>query len=103
MLFRNKGEHVKDNEQPKYQDKKKPTDKQPKPQNKKPSSEPHEEKPRITTKVNEALGSKGKEKLIDDEEEEELLSGGEKLVRKNRDKVLDDLLILRKELEAKEA
>lgn len=49
------------------------------------------------------LRSKGKEKSIDDDEEEELLLEGEKLVRKKRDKVLDDLLILRKELEAKEA
>ncbi|CAI9303575.1 unnamed protein product [Lactuca saligna] len=58
----------------------------------------------IDPKVNEASGSKGKEKIIDDDEEkEEVLLDGEKLIRKNLDKVLDDLLILCKELEAKEA
>ncbi|CAI9276088.1 unnamed protein product [Lactuca saligna] len=55
-------------------------------------------------KGNEASASnKGKEKLIDDEEEEEGLSKSEKLMRKKRDKELDDLLNLRKKLEAQEA
>ncbi|CAI9272119.1 unnamed protein product [Lactuca saligna] len=53
-------------------------------------------------KVNEASGSKGKERIIDDDEEEEVLSDGEELVRKKRDKELDDILILHKELEGKE-
>lgn len=42
----------------------------------------HELKPKLNDpKDNEALGSKGKEKLIDEDEEEEDLSEGDKLTR----------------------
>lgn len=65
-----------------------------------------EQKPKENDqKGNEASASnKGKEKLFDkEEEEEEDLSESEKLVRKKRDKELDDLLKICKELEAEEA
>lgn len=40
--------------------------------------------------------------MFDDEEEEEELSDGEKLIRKKRDKELDDILRIKKELEDQE-
>ncbi|CAH1422620.1 unnamed protein product [Lactuca virosa] len=70
---------------------------------KKPTDEQHEETPKIDPKVNEDSVSKGKEKQVDDDDKvEEEVSDGENLIRKKRDKVLDDLMFLRKELEAKE-
>ncbi|CAH1451764.1 unnamed protein product [Lactuca virosa] len=53
-------------------------------------------------KGNEASGSKGKGKLIDDDEEEEELSEGAKLKRKKRDKELDEAQWVAKESEALE-
>ncbi|CAH1428187.1 unnamed protein product [Lactuca virosa] len=62
---------------------------QPKPQVMKPTDEQHEDKPKIDAKVNEASGSIGKEKLLDDDDKvEEELSEGEKLIRKKLGKVV---------------
>lgn len=72
------------------------------PQIYKPTKKPHEGKPNIDMKVNEASRYKGKEELINDENEEEVLSASEKLVRKKRYKVLNDIQSLCEELEAKE-
>lgn len=71
------------------------------PQPKKNTDEHHEQKPKVDQKGNEAFGSKGKENIDDDDDEE--LFEGEKLVTKKRDKELDHLLFLQKELEEKEA
>ncbi|CAI9277763.1 unnamed protein product [Lactuca saligna] len=95
IVPKQRGETVNEREQPKPQ--------QPKPRVKKPTDEQHKDKLKIDLNVNEASGSKGKEKLLDDDKIKEELFGGEKQTKKSRDKVLDDLLTLRQELEAKEA
>lgn len=75
------------------------------PQLKPKSNEQHEQKPKVDQNGNEASGSKGKENIVDDfeeEEEEEEISEGEKLIRKNQDKELDEIMRVIKEEEAKE-
>lgn len=64
----------------------------------------YEHKPKSNDpKGNEALGSKGKGKLVDDEdEEEEDLPEGAKLKRKKCDQVLDENLWVAKEAKARE-
>lgn len=65
-------EVVKEKEQPKPQESKRqePKPQEPKPQVKKPTVEQHENKPKIDLNVNEASGSKGNEKLINDDDDE---------------------------------
>ncbi|CAI9296750.1 unnamed protein product [Lactuca saligna] len=75
---------------------------EPQPQSKPKSDEHHQGKPKVNHEGNEASGSNDKGKMIDDDEEEEVLSEGEKLIRKKRDKELDDIERVRKELEAQE-
>ncbi|CAI9295961.1 unnamed protein product [Lactuca saligna] len=53
-------------------------------------------------KGNEAFGSKGKWKLVDEEEEEEDLSEGAQLKRKKRDQDLDENLRVSREAKALE-
>lgn len=65
-------------------------------------SDKHEQKPKSKDlKGNEASGSKGKEKVIDDDVEEEDDEGA-KIKRKSRDTEIDENLRISKEPEARE-
>lgn len=64
-----------------------------------------DQKPKLDDqKVNEASAStNGKEMVFDDDDEQEELSESEKLMRKKKDRELDNVFNIRQELEAQEA